>query len=84
MGALLSHQDFSFFYDAIRMLPLELGTRFYTDYLRGDQYFKVTSAEQNLQRAQTQFNLVLDIERQEKALRDLVVKLESGRKKLGD
>ena len=53
----------------IRMLPwgariitLELGVRFLTDYLEGDQYFKTAYPEHNLVRARTQLRLVADME----------------------
>lgn len=54
----------------IRMLPwgaklmtLECGMRFLTDYLEGDRYFKIHRPEHNLDRARTQFALVADMER---------------------
>ncbi|MDX1776665.1 MAG: aminoglycoside phosphotransferase family protein, partial [Desulfobulbales bacterium] len=32
----LRHEDFDFLYDAIRLIPFELGLRFYADFLAGD------------------------------------------------
>lgn len=53
----------------IRMLPmgaklmtLECGIRFLTDYLEGDHYFKIHRPEHNLDRARTQFRMVKDME----------------------
>lgn len=53
----------------IRMLPvgaklmtLECGIRFLTDYLEGDHYFKTHREGHNLDRARTQFHLVKDME----------------------
>ena len=53
----------------IRMLPmgaklmtLECGMRFLTDYLEGDHYFKIHRPEHNLDRTRTQFRLVKDME----------------------
>lgn len=43
--------------DAPAYLAMMLGLRFLTDHLSGDQYFKVNSPGQNLQRAQQQFAL---------------------------
>lgn len=53
----------------IRMLPmgaklmtLECGIRFLTDYLEGDCYFKIHRPEHNLDRCRTQFTMVQDME----------------------
>ena len=45
-----------------RLLTLECGIRFLTDYLRGDEYFKTQYATHNLVRARTQFRLVDEME----------------------
>lgn len=54
----------------IRMLPwgaklmtLECGMRFLTDYLEGDRYFRIHRPEHNLDRARVQFALAADMER---------------------
>ncbi len=59
-------------FDALRLLPLELGIRFLTDHLNGDQYFRVTEPGQNLLRARNQLALVTAIENEEMALRTLI------------
>lgn len=45
-----------------KLMTLECGIRFLTDYLNGDVYFKVHRQEQNLERARTQFKMVADME----------------------
>ena len=45
-----------------RLMTLECGIRFLTDYLDGDHYFRVGYPEQNLDRCRTQFKLVRDME----------------------
>jgi len=70
-------QDFDFFFDAIRLIPFELGLRFYTDYLEGNLYFKSSYSTQNLDRAVVQFRLVASIEQQEDKIRALVEKYRS-------
>jgi hypothetical protein len=45
-----------------KLLSLECGMRFLTDYLDGDVYFKTKYPEHNLIRCRTQFKLVEDIE----------------------
>ena len=45
-----------------RLLTLECGMRFLTDYLQGDTYFKTEYPTHNLVRARTQFKLVEEME----------------------
>ena len=74
-----SEHDYRYLYTAIRLIPFELGLRFYTDYLEGNRYFKVVEPEQNLQRAVNQFKLCASIMSQEIAIKALI--LESSIKK---
>jgi hypothetical protein len=71
-AGVLTAAECALLYDAIRLLPFELGIRFLTDHLEGDRYFRVSERGQNRHRAERQFALVAAIERQEKALRKLV------------
>lgn len=61
MRECLTKYDFHYILSAIRLIPFELGLRFYADYLDGDRYFKVAEPRQNLSRAQAQFRLFKDI-----------------------
>ena len=45
-----------------KLMTLECGLRFLTDYLDGDHYFAIHRPEHNLDRARTQFKLVRDME----------------------
>lgn len=47
-----------------KLITLEIGIRFLTDYLSGDVYFKIHRPEHNLDRCRTQFKLVSSIEEQ--------------------
>ena len=47
-----------------RLMTLECGIRFLTDYLDGDHYFRIHYPTQNLDRCRTQFKLVKDMEEQ--------------------
>ena len=47
-----------------KLITLEIGVRFLTDYLQGDVYFKVHREGHNLDRCRTQFKLVQSIEDQ--------------------
>jgi hypothetical protein len=52
-----------------RMMTLECGMRFLTDYLDGDVYFRIHRPDHNLERARCQFALVADMERKEEQMR---------------
>lgn len=45
-----------------KIMTLECGMRFLTDYLQGDTYFKIHRENHNLDRCRTQFALVTDME----------------------
>ena len=51
-----------------KMMTLECGMRFLTDYLSGDTYFKVTREKHNVDRCRCQLALVADIERKWKEI----------------
>lgn len=68
----LTRHDYAYLYDAIRLIPFELGVRFLTDHLEGDRYFKVGQAGENLRRAVRQLRLSESVERQEQPIRRLL------------
>lgn len=74
-GEFLTAGDYDYLYDAIRLLPFELGLRFFTDYLEGDVYFKTRCPDHNLARTLVQFRLTESIESQEKAIRGIIQEL---------
>ena len=57
-----------------RLMTLECGIRFLTDYLDGDHYFRIHYTDQNLDRCRTQFKLVKDMEEQFEAMAAVVAK----------
>jgi Ser/Thr protein kinase RdoA (MazF antagonist) len=71
----LTRHDYDYLYDAIRLIPFELGLRFLTDYLEGDHYFKTERPGQNLHRALVQFHLTAGIEASEAGLKSLIAGL---------
>ena len=71
----LSDADYAHIPDAIRLLSLELGLRFFTDHLAGDVYFRTTRPRHNLQRALVQFRLTESIETQQEAIQAMVQRL---------
>ena len=58
-----------------RLMTLECGIRFLTDYLDGDHYFRIHYPEQNLDRCRTQFKLVADMESQWEAMQQIIADL---------
>lgn len=71
-AASLTRVDLDHIYTATWLLPYELGTRFLTDHLRGDHYFKVSYQGENLERALRQFDLVRDIEQKQQRLEQVI------------
>ncbi|MBR3978995.1 MAG: aminoglycoside phosphotransferase family protein [Oscillospiraceae bacterium] len=58
-----------------KLMTLECGIRFLTDYLDGDNYFHIHYPEQNLDRCRTQFKLVADMEAQWEQMHAIVKEL---------
>jgi hypothetical protein len=71
-----SEDDYQFLFAAIQLIPFELGLRFYTDYLEGNSYFKVTDPKENLRRAVNQFELCQNITEQEATINVLIDKIK--------
>lgn len=69
---LLTPAEIALVFEAVRLIPLELGLRFLTDHLEGDRYFRVSAPGENLVKARVQFALAADVVRQERAIRALV------------
>ena len=59
---------------SVKLLTLECGMRFLTDYLDGDTYFKIHYPDHNLDRARNQFKLVSDMEMKMEQANDIVRK----------
>lgn len=57
-----------------KLMTLECGLRFLTDYLEGDIYFRVNHSGKNLARCRSQFKLVADMEQQWDQMHEIVQK----------
>lgn len=55
-----------------KLMTLECGMRFLTDYINGDTYFKTAYPEHNLVRARDQFALVADMEKHMAQMEDII------------
>ena len=71
-GHLLAAADRALLVAAVKLISFELGLRFFTDHLSGDQYFKVSYPGLNLRRAIIQFRLNQSIREQEDDLEQRV------------
>lgn len=76
-GAFLNPVEFEYLPFSGKLITLEIGTRFLTDYLSGDTYFKTHRAGHNLDRARTQIALVESIEQQMDRMNALVKEVGS-------
>ncbi len=61
-GGSLTDEEIGLLPWGAKLMTLECGMRFLTDYLVGDEYFHISREGQNLDRARTQFKLVGDME----------------------
>lgn len=62
-----------------KVITMETGIRFLTDYLEGDVYFKTQRDGHNLDRCRTQLKLVERIEEQEEAMNSFVSRVAKGK-----
>ena len=63
LGDRITEGEMSLLAFSAKLMTLECGIRFLTDYLEGDTYFKTHFPKQNLYRTRTQLKLVWDMER---------------------
>ena len=61
-GGALTDAELDYMPWGAKLMTLECGIRFLTDYLEGDTYFRTHRDGQNLDRCRTQFKLVSDME----------------------
>jgi aminoglycoside phosphotransferase (APT) family kinase protein len=71
-GPFLNAYEVSYLAFAGRLITLESGIRFLTDYLEGDIYYKTRRPNQNLDRARNQFALLHSLEQQAESMESVV------------
>ena len=71
-GGSLTNAEIEYLPWGAKLMTLECGIRFLTDYLVGDEYFHISREGQNLDRCRTQFKLVADMEEHWSQLQALV------------
>ncbi|MCL2508640.1 MAG: aminoglycoside phosphotransferase family protein [Oscillospiraceae bacterium] len=62
-GKILTENEIKYLPFSAKLMTYECGTRFLTDYLNGDTYFRTAYGDHNLTRCRTQFKLVSDMEK---------------------
>ncbi len=77
-GAFLNKAEIEGLALAGRLITFTIGIRFLADYLEGDNYFKTHRADQNLDRARVQFQLLRDMEKQEREMQQVVKRTVGG------
>ena len=68
----LTEEEVKMLPQGARLMTLECGMRFLTDYLEGDTYFKTAREKHNLDRCRTQFKLVEDMEQKWEEMQTIV------------
>jgi len=76
-GAFLNPAEKALIAFSGKLITFEIGLRFLTDFLSGDNYFRIHRPAHNLDRCRTQFKLVETIERQEEVMQAYVQELDS-------
>ncbi len=71
-GGILTKEEIKLLPVGAKMMTLECGMRFLTDYLEGDTYFKTKYDTQNLDRCRTQFKLVSDMEAKWEKMNEII------------
>ncbi len=63
IGSSLTQKELIYLPSAPRIMAYIMGIRFLADYLRGDTYYKIKHSAHNIQRAQNQMALIIDMEK---------------------
>ena len=74
-GGLLTNEEILLLPEGAKMMTIECGMRFLTDYLQGDTYFKTSYEDHNLDRCHTQFKLVYDMEKKWSQMKQIIQNL---------
>ena len=74
-GQSLTPTEIAYLPFSAKLMTLECGMRFLTDYLQGDAYFRTEYAEHNLVRCRTQFALVADMEKKMQQMQALTAEI---------
>ena len=76
-GRDLTEPELETLHEGARLMTLECGVRFLTDYLEGDPYFHTERPDHNLDRTRTQMALVRDMEDNEARIRQMIRRIRT-------
>jgi hypothetical protein len=74
-GKTLNEVEIEYLAFAPKLITYTIGVRFLTDYIDGDNYFKIHHPLHNLQRTRAQLKLVMSMERQYEEMKKIIKKL---------
>lgn len=77
-GKNITKQEIELLPTGVKLMTLECGVRFLTDYLSDDTYFRTQYPEHNLDRCRTQFKLVSDMEKKWPEMHRIVARVAGG------
>jgi thiamine kinase-like enzyme len=77
-GDILTEQEISWLALSPWLITIEIGMRFLTDYLQGNQYFRIHYSHQNLNRCRTQIKLASDMEAQQLLMKSIIQEISKG------
>ena len=69
---MLTEEELALLPFSAKLMTMECGIRFLTDYLQGDTYFKIHRPGHNLDRCRTQMKLVADMETKSREMMDIL------------
>lgn len=78
VGETLTPEEIELLPFSVKLITLECGMRFLTDYLSGDTYFRTAYPDHNLDRCRTQFRLVEEIEQKMPEMKQIVSAILGG------
>jgi len=70
--AFLTSKEIDSLKEGVLLFPFMQAVRFLTDYLEGDQYYKIQHPAHNLQRARAQLKLALEVENHQQIIDDFI------------
>ena len=70
--SVLTEEELALLPFSAKLMTMECGIRFLTDYLQGDTYFKIHRPGHNLDRCRTQMKLVADMEAKSREMMDIL------------
>ncbi len=71
----ITPNEIAHLYDGYLIMTLEVAMRFLDDYINGDDYFRISHPNHNLDRCRNQIKLVKEIEKNELEIKNIIIDL---------